>query len=112
MIYVFYRRRASLDASEEVLPVGADEGQHAAEHHVGEHAERPHVDCLAVALARQQLGRAVGGRAAARGLPPLLLGREPKVGQLDLSPHTAHQVSSAPSGRRTVWGCTMCGVWA
>ena len=60
------------------------EGQHAAEQHEGEHAQRPHVHCLAVALAREQLGRTVARRAAARGEPPLLHRTQAEVGELDL----------------------------
>eukprot|EP00964_Phaeocystis_antarctica_P111967 scaffold76205_cov59-Phaeocystis_antarctica.AAC.3 len=60
------------------------EGQHAAEQHEGEHAQRPHVHGLAVALAREQLGRAVARRAAARGKPPLLHRTQAEVGELDL----------------------------
>ena len=61
-----------LDPLEQRGAVLAPKGQLAHDEYVGEDSERPEVDRAAVASAREELGRAVGGRAAAGGETALL----------------------------------------
>lgn len=83
------------DLLEEPLLLGRDEGRDANRHLVDEAAERPEVDLLGVALAQDDLGREVLGRAHLLHVVDLraeLALRQPEVSQLALPVAVDHQV--------------------